>query len=399
MRTCSLYAGTATFLANDMDLCGIEIQTGCPSPAAMEELLQPLAHYAMACKASTVPPGVCTRYLFRGRCRHAPCRFSHEVVRAANVNTPRKPQPSRSSTSSGKAVNAPPDFDVSMSKAEAVPPPPFSGQAWRSVDFLLQGESVRNNPYLAEFAAAPWLSDLLSAPECSSLLCVRGKSLRKEMSEAFGSLNACKRALRKLGVDPLTLSQPSDASCYGSASLGSGTHVTIVDLCCGKGFGSLVLALSLPCVQVLAVDVNPNMELAHFRKCPNLAFLEMDITKPDAGLYLAEAISQTTQIPHRRQLLVVVGVHLCGALSVHASRLFAEVPAPTALVLVPCCLDGRRPEIKRRARRLRVDPHFYWCLSLLAGLQHRAPDCRRELFNDDDVLSEKNSFLIATRTA
>jgi len=260
------------------------------------------------------------------------------------------------------------------------------------VDFLLRGESVHNNPYLQEFARAPWLAQVLEAPECQSLLAVRGKSLRKELSEAFGALAACRRALAKLGR------QGSD-----------GAGVKVVDLCCGKGFGSLVLSLSMPRAQILAVDKNPDMELAHFRGRSNLRFLELDVTLPDAGARVQAALAESEgpalsegglaggedADACETEVLLFVGIHLCGALSCHAARLYREAPGPTALVLSPCCLDGRRVAVKRHAKLLKVDPHLYWCLTLLFG-EVPSSGCRRELFIDHDVLSAKNTFLLAT---
>mmetsp|Transcript_86007 Transcript_86007/g.271160 ORF Transcript_86007/g.271160 Transcript_86007/m.271160 type:complete len:153 (+) Transcript_86007:766-1224(+) len=139
------------------------------------------------------------------------------------------------------------------------------------------------------------------------------------------------------------------------------------------------------------------MELAHFRGCPNLSFLELDVTRSDAGPAIAAAAARAPAgEAGGPQALVLVGMHLCGALSVHAARLFLEAPAPSALVLAPCCLDTRQPEVKRRARRLGVDPHLYWCISLLINVLPGGPGHRRELLVDDSVMSAKNSFLIAT---
>merc|ERR1739848_802443 len=111
-----------------------------------------------------------------------------------------------------------------------------------------------------------------------------------------------------------------------------------------------------------AVDVNRNMDLSHFRLAPNLSFREVDVTSTGAGA----ALSAGLRADCAGSATVLVGMHLCGALSTHAARLFSEwAPAPAALVLAPCCLDGRRPQVKLKAKRLRVDPHLFWCLTLL----------------------------------
>jgi len=378
-----------------------------------------------------VPEGACANFLRRGRCRFTNCRFSHDVDRlefAAAVAAAKKavlPAASRSAASSStNAARQHEDTKHPSNMRAAAPsailksqdPQPVISQAdlstealqpdegpsdetgrrssWRSVDFLLRGSSVASNSYLAQFAQAPWLPEILRAPECASLLSIRSRSLRKELSEAFGMLHACRRALGKLGID-VSLLEPLP---HGAADTDQREmqvpKVTIVDLCCGKGFGSLVLALSLPCAQVLGVDINPDMELAHFQLCSNLSFQELDVTRSDAAELLAAAEAKAVGQP---RVLVVVGMHLCGALSQHAMRLFKErsKAGPTALVLAPCCLDGRQPSIKRCAKSLKVDPHLFWCLSLLFDLPPPGQRCRCELFVDDDVLSAKNRFLVA----
>ena len=57
-----------------------------------------------------------------------------------------------------------------------------------------------------------------------------------------------------------------------------GTHATVVDLCSGKGFFSLVLALEYPRLRVIAVDSNAAIKTGHFGLLPNLSFLRADIT-------------------------------------------------------------------------------------------------------------------------
>jgi len=323
--------------------------------------------------------GVCTRFVFARCKRGARCRFSHDVDRAAiqaEAGVPEAPPPqvSRSVASSTEAAGRIVATEKAADSAEGQRRP-----AWRSVDWLLKGDSVHRHPYLQEFAAAPWLPALLEMPEFASMWNMRGKSLRKEISESFGALHACQRALAQLGVE-------------------SGHGVTVFDLCCGKGLESLVLAKSLPQAQVVAVDTNPNMELGHFRHQANLSFLALDVTSASAGSRLAAAAAEkalTTAQPAAAPLLIV-GVHLCGSLSDHAMRLFKEAPGPAALVLLPCCFDGRDPSIKRRAKMLRVDPHRYRCLSMLMSLPTSEQE-KRELLVDDDIMSEKNSILIATR--
>eukprot|EP00927_Polykrikos_kofoidii_P032252 TRINITY_DN27536_c0_g1_i1.p1 TRINITY_DN27536_c0_g1~~TRINITY_DN27536_c0_g1_i1.p1 ORF type:complete len:502 (+),score=68.40 TRINITY_DN27536_c0_g1_i1:214-1506(+) len=400
------------------------------SPALAPQTV-PAGHYVM-------PFGPCTRFLW-GRCRNKNCRYEHDVE-AASANAAKaaalKSIPDSRSTASSRGVweKAKKANDAKDDDGHAVSSTsPSLSESWRSVDFLLRGESVRKNPYLEEFASSPWLPTLLAAPECRNLFNIKGRSLRKELTEAYGVLRACMRGLRKLrehttrviggniraGVDDAVVAEDkafveggndrigvdfdeSGVVSAAHAAVSVAVHAVVVDLCCGKGFSSLLLALSLPQARILAVDKNRSMDLTHFRLAPNLDFEELDIIAPgaaEARLKAAAIEADTLGVP-----LLIVGMHLCGALSARAAALFTSLPSPPVngmcLVLVPCCLDGRRPKVKSLARRLRIDPYRYWCTSLLFevhGADGPRSHTRRELLVDDNVLSAKNTFIVASR--
>lgn len=219
------------------------------------------------------------------------------------------------------------------------------------------------------------MPELLGRAGCKSLFNKRGRPLRKEITEAFGVLHASRRALAKLHLQP------------------EASRVVVIDACCGKGFGSLVLAQALPGSVVHAVDCDPRMDLSHFQEQPNVRFHALDLHSPAALEVVADA---ATEAQNRGGALLLVGTHLCGALSPRLVDLFLGLRGPAALVLSPCCLDGRRPGVKLAAKRLGVDAHAYWCLSLLWSL-HVGGSVRRELLVDGNVLSERNSFILASK--
>jgi len=323
--------------------------------------------------------GPCLRYRW-GRCRNKKCRYSHDDAQRLAADAaeppPPPPLPTRSVASAAGVVAS---HDAAVTDPSSAIKSRDRNAKWRSVDFLLNGQSVQTQPYLKEFASAPWLPTLLAREGCSSLFNKRGRPLRKEVTEAFGVLEAVRRVLSKFGgagTDPISRS-----------------GAVIVDACCGKGMGSLVLAQAMPESTVHAVDKDPRMDLAHFQGQDNVHFHGMDLHSHAA----AELAARASQEAHARGApLLFVGTHLCGALSTRLVELFAELPGPAGLVLAPCCLDKRRPECKLAARRLGVDPHYYWCLSLLMSLPVGRGH-RRELLIDDDVLSERNTFVLAVR--
>ena len=98
------------------------------------------------------------------------------------------------------------------------------------------------------------------------------------------------------------------------------------------------------------------------RVASQLAEVDMLTSRPQDGLNSQQYVR--TPEPSVRtacgfRLVLLVGVHLCGMLSIHAARLFRQanserireggfgrqwqVPGPAAFVLAPCCLDKRLP--------------------------------------------------------
>ena len=214
----------------------------------------------------------------------------------------------------------------------------------RSIDYLLEGDSVKTNPHLARFAAAPYLPRLLAEPSCDALLRRASKSLRKELIEAYAVIEVLEsHVLRGRRVDHL------------------------VDLCCGKGYLSLILALEFPHAQVLMVDSNHKIKFEFLRGFPSLRFVEADVnadgfekqlegflstsTAEAAETSAAEAPSAETSETAEAGLRVGLGIHLCGRLSPRAIALFGA-SSLDALVLVPCCLDKRDDFALKMAARL-----------------------------------------------
>ena len=71
------------------------------------------------------------------------------------------------------------------------------------------------------------------------------------------------------------------------------------------------------------------MDLAHFRLADNLSYNELDVMSPAAVEWLAEVEARARD---RGSPLLVVGVHLCGLLSMRAISLFSKLAAPAAMV-------------------------------------------------------------------
>ena len=268
------------------------------------------------------------------------------------------------------AAAAPSTVDASAASATDAPSTstPAAPRKKRSVDYLLEGESVKANRHLARFAAAPFLPLLLREPAFGSMLSRTSKALRKEIIEAYVVIEALEALARGPGL--------------------------VVDLCSGKGFSSVLLALERPELAVLMVDSDQRILLDHVDALPNARFVRADICAPGFGAALdaalgaaaaasssaaaaaaaADAFAAAAAAPSASApaaadsavaasadtppSCVLVGVHLCGQLSPRAVELFAAAPALDALLLVPCCLDKRfDATLKAEARAARRDPY------------------------------------------
>ena len=267
----------------------------------------------------------------------------------------------------------------------------------RSIDFLLEGTSVRTNRHLARFAAAPFLPFLLANPCFTSLLSRTSKQLKKEVIEAYVLIEALERGValpsRHAAGQP---AEPAEEPVEPVEPADQPPPAAVVDLCCGKGYLSLLLALECPTLPIIAVDNNAKIDLEHISAIPNLTFLQADVMAASFGAALATALASalasardsaagvagggagcadalSAGLQPTRSSCIALGMHLCGPLSPRAIELFAGCDALSSLVLVPCCLDRRTDgPLKMQARELGVDP--YECkVRQLTGLLEAAP--------------------------
>ena len=137
----------------------------------------------------------------------------------------------------------------------------------RAVDWLLEGSSVTTNRHLKRFAAAPYLQRLLAEPSCDALLRRKSKALRKELIEAYAVIEAIE------------------------ANLLDGTQPALfVDLCSGKGFLALLLALEFPSARVVAVDSDKRIRTEHLSTFPSVSFVCASITTDEFATQLEELL-------------------------------------------------------------------------------------------------------------
>jgi hypothetical protein len=178
---------------------------------------------------------------------------------------------------------------------------------WHLRQRVARGQET--NPLVVEFIQSD-LSKLLAQRAFHTLTSMN--SFSKEVTESM----ACMHVLRK-------------------TKLGSSFHV--VDLCSGKSLNTALCVLEFQSrVVVTAVDRLAPELLPHYENYPNVHYLQADILVQDFFSRLRSHI-KSINLP-----TIILGVHLCGRLSVTAIRLAHVSPLVRNIMLVPCCMPKRR---------------------------------------------------------
>ena len=100
-----------------------------------------------------------------------------------------------------------------------------------------------------------------------------------------------------------------------------------------------------------------------------------------------------------RHTVVITGMHLCGELSPRLVQLFNRYACVGALVLVPCCLSKKFPELKEEAKRLGVVPQALWAQHLHNLIDKKSQLVDTHQWEDPEVMSLQNTFICAVKCA
>jgi len=162
----------------------------------------------------------------------------------------------------------------------------------------------------------------------------------------------------------------------------------VVDLCSGKGFLSVILALEYPAATIIMVDSSCAIDTTHTSAFHNLSFMRADILGAPFAAML------TAHLPRQLPPRVMVGIHLCGALSPRAVSLFGQLShLLEVLVLVPCCLNRRADaSLKRYAKDMGIDPYEAKVQQLRElFLSLNLPTLRVRILRDDAMRSRRGA--------
>lgn len=177
--------------------------------------------------------------------------------------------------------------------------------------------------------------------------------------------------------------------------LGEPWHV--VDLCCGKGFLAALVATTFPTFHVTAIDRLSSAFQPHFSETGirNVGYAQLDLMAPE---FLDELASVISKAGGRRT--AILGMHLCGLLSLRAMDAMATLPEVCVLVLAPCCLPNKRAAEDTPSSVFegegKMEKYARWCDFLHARMRAtKILKCKQEV--EGGILSERRTLLTATK--
>ena len=268
------------------------------------------------------------------------------------------------------------------------------------------------NPLLHRFFAAG-LPPRLLRPEMHAINEMR--AVRKECSESLSVIEAMEAALPGLA-----------ASESGTGGDGGPSTWHVVDLCCGKGVTATLV--SLRGFEATACDRVDPITLPHWggKSGVDVGYICGDILGPSfaqtlagrleaAGGDLGEkeegeeeegeaeggAEAEEEGRCRWKKPVSLLGMHLCGELSIRAIDLFRRIPAARLLVLCPCCLPRKGfagvPDWIYDDSPVHADQYHLWAEWLMARLAEAVPTATIETREAPDMLSVKNTLIVAKK--
>ena len=180
------------------------------------------------------------------------------------------------------------------------------------------------------------------------------KSAHKEITEAYGARYKIEETLRALlGRREETLDEESkDLS----------TNLTVFDACSGRGIASVLLSFFFPNAKILMMDANGSMDLKHVRSRKNVSFVHCDLYGDSTVQAIRETIEREDAIEREPRVRLLLGMHLCGALSPRLIDLTFGIEQIHGMVLCPCCVKGKLGgDCARAAKTRHVQPYVILC--------------------------------------
>ena len=278
-------------------------------------------------------------------------------------------------------------------------------------------EKAETSRYVSAFTNERFFAEILDGDPAFARV-LSHKSAHKEITEAYGARYKIAQTLRGLGWD-------DEAAGKGGAG------VTIFDACSGRGVVGVLLGYFFPNARVVMLDANGSMDLSHVAAKGNVRFAHCDLYGDSAVRAIRETIEdedreddarddvaedEKKKTPHPRRFRVLLGMHLCGALSPRLIDLAFGLDEVDGLVLCPCCVKGGLGGACRRAAKERnVSPYVVLCETFrrlceeetrtrrktkgfCGDADAREENARVVACADEDVLSPVNGFICVAKS-
>lgn len=163
----------------------------------------------------------------------------------------------------------------------------------------------------------------------------------------------------------------------------------LLDLCSGKSLTTSIASLRHPGLRCLAVDKMTARLAPHYTG--TVEYAEMNILQPGFAALLQARLARAPEP------VVMLGMHLCGVLSLKAVELFLALEQVEAAVLAPCCLPSRKHSSVARDAGSKdyAVQYAFWCRLLADRL--RGPGVAVALDADDLIESPRNTVITARK--
>jgi hypothetical protein len=284
-------------------------------------------------------------------------------------------------------------------------------------------QKAQTSKYVAAFLAEPFFDAILNG-DPAFVRVLSHKSAHKEITEAYGARRKIFETLRGLGYFDGEYEKKNENARGEDGDDGyevrdSGAGVTIFDACSGRGVVGVLLGYFFPSAKVVMLDANGSMDLSHVAAKDNVRFEHCDLYGDSAVRAIRETIEdedrsdQKTFGPKKRRYRVLLGMHLCGALSPRLIDLAFGLDEVDGLVLCPCCVKGGLGgDCRRAAKQRNVSPYVVLC-ETFRRLCEEETERRDEKRNeaeafarkkrvvaraDENVLSPVNGFICVAKS-
>ena len=190
---------------------------------------------------------------------------------------------------------------------------------------------------------------------CTRIFKRRGKRLLKELEESILVIERTMKAVDQIEID-------------------REKKVTIIDLCSGFGYTSMLLSELLPPAKVCRI-VLIDKDFPHHSQAHNYSG-DVSVEKHINWTHLLHPDWPVTLIPRKNNIkktkrefdfiarnylnespVFILAIHLCGTLSLRACDLFNKYPSVTMIVLKPCCLPSQ--DVARQQEYLGSGSHMF----------------------------------------